>query len=57
MSSSLTSDIRPSVRNNYKRCGHYVDQVRLFPFLLLPLEVLALTTYLQPDEMVRVLAT
>ena len=38
-----------SVRNNYKRCGHYVDLVRLFSSLS-PSD---LTTYFQPDEMVR----
>ncbi|KAI0781031.1 hypothetical protein BD413DRAFT_501953 [Trametes elegans] len=41
--------LRHSVRNNYKRCGHYVDLVRLFP----PPLPFILTMYIQPDEMVR----
>ncbi|KAI0748028.1 hypothetical protein C8Q80DRAFT_1270476 [Daedaleopsis nitida] len=43
------------VRNNYKRCGHYVDLVRAVPDPSSPPSAV-LTTYFQPDEMVRVLA-
>ena len=52
---SLTRARAPphSVRNNYRRCGHYVDLVRLPYVRVFPVCRPSLTTYVQPDEMVR----